>query len=186
MKKIDRRKAIKQASLILGGTLCHSLILGVLNGCEANVDVNWLPSALSDDQMSLIAEMAEVIIPTTDTPGAKAAKVDRFIHEMYLAYMTQKEQKLLLKGLELLEEKDFGTIDTEAKYGIVSHLANDMPIAKGQGKSFFRLMKELTMLGYFTSEIGAKLALNFDPVPGQYEGCIPIQKYGGKTWAISS
>jgi hypothetical protein len=43
-------------------------------------------------------------------------------------------------------------------------------------------MKQLTMLGYFTSEVGSTQALRYVPVPGKYEGCIPYKK-GDRAWA---
>jgi hypothetical protein len=52
----------------------------------------------------------------------------------------------------------------------------------GDPNHYFSLMKQLTLLGYFTSEIGATQALRYVAVPGKYEGCIPIQK-GNKAWA---
>jgi hypothetical protein len=52
-----------------------------------------------------------------------------------------------------------------------------------QGVPFFKLVKELTLLGYFTSEPGATLALDYVPVPGRYDGCIDL-KPGQKAWAM--
>ena len=52
-----------------------------------------------------------------------------------------------------------------------------------QWNPIFSLMKNITVLGYFNSEVGANMAAIYDKIPGEYEGCIPINKYGGKVWA---
>ncbi len=51
-------------------------------------------------------------------------------------------------------------------------------------RPFILMMKEMTMLGFFTSEAGAMQVLQYDPVPGAYKGCIPLSEAGnGKAWA---
>ena len=52
-----------------------------------------------------------------------------------------------------------------------------------QWNPFFSLMKNMTVLGYFNSELGATMAADYDKIPGKYEGCIPVNKYSGKVWA---
>ena len=51
-------------------------------------------------------------------------------------------------------------------------------------RPFILTLKELTMLGFFTSEPGASQVLQYSPVPGAYKGCVPVSEAGnGKTWA---
>ena len=72
---IDRREALKRTAMLMGGALSSSAIAGVLQGCTAQPELNWQPKFLTEDQGRLVAEVAERIIPKTDTPGAKDAGV---------------------------------------------------------------------------------------------------------------
>src|SRR5439155_1124549 len=81
---IDRREALRRAALLLGGVLAAPTIAGVLAGCEARSvpDGAWKPRALTPDQADLVATIADHILPETDTPGARAVGVHRFIDAM--------------------------------------------------------------------------------------------------------
>src|SRR5947208_11607612 len=81
---IDRREALRRAALLLGGALAAPTIAGVLAGCEARrvPDSAWAPRALTPGQAELVATVAEHILPETDTPGARAVGVHRFLHAL--------------------------------------------------------------------------------------------------------
>src|SRR5213595_917991 len=81
---IDRREALRRAALLLGGVLSAPMVAGVLAGCEARRAPAgaWQPRALTPDQADLVATIAEHILPETDTPGARAVGVHRFIDAM--------------------------------------------------------------------------------------------------------
>ena len=83
-----------------------------------------------------------------------------------------KETLNELKSIKISNQND------KEKIEFVSKMTRD-----NQWNSFFSLMKNITVLGYFNSEVGATMAGNYDKIPGKYEGCIPINKYGGKVWA---
>src|SRR6266704_1728016 len=90
---IDRREALRRAALVLGGVLSAPMVAGVLAGCEARraPAAAWRPRALTPDQTELVATIAEHILPETDTPGARAVGVHRFIDAMLAeAYSTQE------------------------------------------------------------------------------------------------
>ena len=99
MEKINRRKAIKKASTIMGGALSTSLIMGVLSGCKAEVILDWNPMALTPQETIITTALAEVILPTTSTPGAKEARVERFIDTMIAGYLLEAERTVFMKGL---------------------------------------------------------------------------------------
>ncbi|WP_243663404.1 gluconate 2-dehydrogenase subunit 3 family protein [Rhodothermus marinus] len=67
---MDRREALKRLALLTGGALSMSTIAGVLGGCRAGSAPGYRPQTLSSDQHELVATIAELIIPETDTPGA--------------------------------------------------------------------------------------------------------------------
>lgn len=185
MEKMSRRKAIKKASTIMGGALSTSLIMGVLSGCKAEVILDWNPMALTPQETIITAALAEVILPTTSTPGAKEARVERFIDTMIAGYLLEAERRVFIKGLASLDERKFIKKTPDEQRAMVTELAEDARKQKQitESKPFFLLAKEMTLLGFFTSEIGATQVLNYDPVPGGYQGCMPLHEVGGKTWA---
>lgn len=180
----------------MGGVVSAPAIMGVLKGCSTRPDINWKPEFLTQEQASLVAEVAEIIIPKTDTPGAKDVGVPAFIDSILKDVSPAEDQKRFTDGLAAFDEeakKAYGDafLDLEPAQqqehvkklhdAAIQTERNTDPAPK---RPFILMMKELTMLGYFTSEAGATQVLQYDPVPGAYKGCIPVTEAGnGKTWA---
>ena len=145
-------------------------------------------------------DICERIIPTTDTPGAKAVGVPQFIEEMVKIVYKEDARNRFMAGLNDLEQssqekfqKPFTKLNEEQQYELLNPLneeaANEATrYSRRSGTeendpSFFRMAKELTVTGYYTSEIGATQELQFLDIPGNYDGCVPLEDLGGKTWA---
>jgi hypothetical protein len=138
---------------------------------------------VSTTQEALLADVADIIIPTTGTPGAKAAGVEKFIVRVMRDCYEKPEQEKFYAGLAKLDAdsqakfgKGFAALDLAQKNEMVKQSTID-------NKTFFLTMKGLTVTGYFTSEIGATQALEYLPIPGKFEACIPL-KPGQKAWAL--
>ncbi len=177
---IPRRAALERLSLMVGGTL-STQITSALMGQILNEGASV---AVDETRKALLAELADVIIPTTDTPGAKAAGVEEFIIRVMRDCYVLEDQETFYRGLEQIDAasekangKKFIDLDPEQRVGIVQD-------ATKTNKAFFKQMKELTVTGYFISEIGATQALEYLPIPGKFEGDVPMQP-GQKAWAIS-
>ncbi|GAB4045853.1 gluconate 2-dehydrogenase subunit 3 family protein [Spirosoma litoris] len=176
---MKRREALQQAALMMGGILSAPTLAGAMGRIT-----NMGPSVdVTVEQEALLAEVADVIIPTTSTPGAKAAGAEKFIVRVMRDCYPKADQEQFYAGLAKLDAssktkfgKDFVSLDTAQKNEMVKQTMTD-------DKPFFLRMKELTTTGYFTSEIGATKALEYLPVPGQFNGCMPL-KPGQKTWAL--
>ncbi|CAG5068250.1 hypothetical protein DYBT9623_00979 [Dyadobacter sp. CECT 9623] len=207
---MKRRDALGRVALLMGGTLSAPTILAFLESCKSATDTSTATGfSFSTDRKALVSEVAEMIIPKTDTPGAKDAKVGEFIEKMLNECYSEKDQDSFTKGLDALEKKDFMKSSAADRTTILKEMEKSAKdeIAKADtekkaraeeekkkyteagkeysdaGVPFFRLMKELTLLGYFTSEVGATQALEYVPVPGRYDGCIDY-KPGQKAWAM--
>lgn len=180
----------------MGGVVSAPAIMGVLNGCTAKPTLDWKPEFLSEDQAATITDIAEIIIPKTDTPGAKDAGVPGFIDIMLKDVYSKEDQDRFINGLKAFDEEadksygdPFNELDEDQKTAFVKKLHEEaIAIEKSENKPekrpFILMMKELTMLGFFTSEAGATQVLQYDAVPGAYKGCIPLSEAGnGKTWA---
>ncbi len=177
---IKRREALERISLILGGTLSTQMTAGVMGQVlneGASVDI-------TEGQAMLLAELADVIIPTTDTPGAKAAGVEQFIIRVLRDCYVIDDQKTFYTALAKIDEASrtahgtgFVDLTPEQKIAMVEDTTKT-------NTAFFKQMKQFTLVGYFTSEIGATQALEYLPIPGKFEGDVPF-KPGQKAWAIT-
>lgn len=188
---MERRDILKASAIFLGYGLVGGTSIAVLNGCKADKSVDWKPSFFTQDQVNIIAEAAERIIPKTDTPGAKEALVHRYIDEAIKNNFKKEEQENALQAVSTFDQlsndkyqKNFVAISDVEKDDILQTLAD---ASKKDSKSgigqIFPQLKSLVAAGYFTSEIGATQALVHDPIPGPYIGCVPLSDIGG-TYAL--
>ncbi|RNI31652.1 gluconate 2-dehydrogenase subunit 3 family protein [Rufibacter latericius] len=186
---MNRREAIAAIGWVMGGAMIGAEFLVSCTSSSAKVN-----KLFDQDQVAFLDEVGETIIPATSTPGAKAAKVGVFMATMVQDCYTPEDQKIFLKGLSQLDDASqdkFGKKFLKATAQERTQLLNQLDAEqKNHQKTkkeeepnhYFRMMKELTMLGYFTSEVGATQALRYLPVPGRFDGCMPYKK-GDKAWA---
>ena len=204
---MNRRDALGRVALIMGGTIIGADYF--LTGCsspsqekEAKTKEKSPPTAkevkpiLNQQQVAYLNEVGDTILPTTSSPGAKAADVGGFMAVMVRDCYAPADQQIFLKGLTQLEEaskkknsKGFLESDAAQRTALLTALdAEQKNYAKTKTPEapnhYFRMIKELTLLGYFTSEVGSTKALRYSPVPGKYEGCVPYKK-GDKAWATT-
>lgn len=179
MEEISRREAIKRTAAIMGCTLSGSLVSAVLSGCSnSEPSAGWAPSVLTNNQLQVAADLAEVILPATETPGAKDAKVERFIDSMVHDFFSPDESRLIQNSLEDLLQSGFTELSFEEQSEFISQF-----VMNEENQDFFLLFKQTAFMGFFTSEIGATEVLQYDPIPGEYLGCESLSDLGGKTWA---
>jgi gluconate 2-dehydrogenase gamma chain len=195
---MDRREALKRTALIMGGVISAPAIAGILKGCTARPSLNWKPQFLDNEQAAIVSQVAEIIIPKTDTPGAKDVGVPQFIDKVLKEVYSKEDQDRFTSGLKAFNEEaghQYGDPYVELepeqqaeflkkKLGEALEIErNTKPAPK---RPFALMMKELTLLGFFTSEPGATQVLQYEAVPGAYKGCIPLTEAGnGRTWATS-
>lgn len=179
MELINRREAIKRTAAITGCALSGTLVAAVMSGCRTDTGDGWKPSALTPEQLRTAADFAEVILPRTETPGAKDAKTERFIDSLAHGYLAPEEKNMLLQFLDRLAEEGFSELTFEEQNSFTEQL-----LESDEGRTFFRSFKSMVMLGFFSSEIGATQVLSYNEIPGIYSGCEMLSDVGGKTWAL--
>jgi len=189
---MNRRDAIGRVALIMGGTLIGAEYL--LSGCKPKAAK--VEDLFNADHVSFLDEVAETILPTTSTPGAKAAAVGNFMAVMVRDCYEPADQDIFLKGLGQIDDaankkfsKKYMDLDATQRTALLTDLDKEQQEYSKTKKPkdpnhYFRMIKELTLLGYFTSEVGCTKALRYVPVPGRFDGCIPYKK-GDKAWALS-
>ena len=182
---LNRRSVLKTLGLITGVALSPSCQRALESG--ADLSASPVAGSLSEDQLEAIAVLSELIIPETETPGAIAAGVPAFVHQIVVDWYTPAEQQIFLDGLadlntiaELHWSASFLALSTEQQGRVLAELE---PPSEGEPESMIRMppgaagdtpfylkLKELTVLGYYTSELAARTELDYQPVPGRYDG----------------
>jgi hypothetical protein len=183
---INRRDAIQRVALLMGGTLSMPSLAASLETFEFSGN-----TAFNPEQLKLITEIADTIIPRTKTPGAKDAKVQNFISAVVTDCYAPADREKFIAGLADVDKegqaqfkKNFVKCSPAQRIEVLKKVEQaGMEHRKaGKGNHFWFMVKELTLTGYFTSEPGATMALEYVHVPGRYEGCVPL-KPGQKAWA---
>ena len=179
-------------------------LIVALTGCAfVGDDAPWAaadlesPLPYSDSDVEFLDDVAETILPRTDTPGARDAAVGAFMARYSAACYPPEHIALLKSGLldidaqmQVLQGKGFRQANTAAKISLLTQIDRQakeharLADAKTRDESphYFTLMKQLTLYGFFTSEPGATRVVRYRPVPGKYKGCIPYVK-GETFWA---
>lgn len=233
MRKLDdmmtRRQALARVAYLMGGALSASTVAGVLAGCDRGAGAAgaaWSPRTLSEEQGEMVLIMGEHILPETDTPGARAARVHEYIDAMLTDYYPAQVRQRFMTGLERTDAHarrlfggSFLEISPEQQLALSQGLnraafrdseepSGALPAADpvlregdvdrgderalpvpddgwgpedvGRG-AFFHRLKELVLVGYYTSELGATQELSVNPM-GSWLADIPYGQVGN-TWA---
>lgn len=199
---MERREAVQYIALLLGGTLVGANAF--ITGCKTNDRKDT--TTFSQEDVAYLNEIADTILPATATPGAKAANVGQFMTVMVNDCYEERDQKVFHEGMQKLNDAadkaynaSFIKLTPQQRHDLLVKVDAEQKEymqkkSEEEGKNpnrdkkndqaahYFRMMKELTLMGYFTSEIGTTQARRYAPVPGRYEGCIPYKK-GDKAWA---
>lgn len=175
MNRWDRRDLLAGAAALLGTELVLPLAKAL--AAEAAPGFTASHAVFTPEQRSLLAAIAERIIPTTDTPGAIAAGVPQFIEMMVADWYETADRDDFLNGMGTVEgharvhfETGFTQLAPEEQDQILT-LAMQGRIEDAGG--FFGHCRQLVILGYYTSEIGCKQERVYVPVPGHYDGQYP-------------
>ena len=178
---MNRRQALQQTALLMGGVVSAGVVSAVLSGCKPTYDINWTPQLLTKDEAILTGELAETILPETDTPGAKSLHVDEFIDLVLKDCFPEADQQSFKAGLASLNDmcqtqngSSFLDSSPEKRTQFLKDFEDKQRVEAAQngGKAFFTQFKELALAGYFTSEAVITEQLHYNPLPQQYKGCV--------------
>jgi hypothetical protein len=179
---MNRREVVQYITVLLGGAMVGANHF--LAGCKAGSN-EYL---FTDKDIELLDEIAETILPETDIPGAKAAKTGAFMALMVNDCYDKQEQVIFRNGMISIDEgavNAFGLPFVKCSPIQKHQLLEKLDVEQKQHRKsrseaepthYFRMMKELVLLGYFTSEIGYTQAKRYLRVPGRYEGCVQYEK----------
>jgi hypothetical protein len=182
---MNRRTFLASTSVLMGRAAFPSVLAAFASSACSGEE----PQLVSAKQMQTLRALVDVILPATDSPAASAANTHVFVDTAAYACATKPEQAMLRGGLNDLEHeakakhgRSYADLAPEEQAALLrSRAEKDAPLPYDQ--SFFKILKDYTLVGYFLSEIGATQALAYEQIPGGYEGDIPLDP-GQKAWAI--
>lgn len=168
---MNRRTAIKTLSLALGGALVAT---GRASSPQPSPRAPRAAGRLSARDLAFLDEVGETILPTTpDSPGAKASQIGEYMRSIVESEYAEAERLAFLEGIDAIDAQsdaqfggDFLAISPEQRLELLLGLERD-PAA-----DYYARMRELTVSGYFSSEVGATTAHAHLPIPGRWEPCI--------------
>lgn len=197
---MNRRDALRRTALLAGSAAGVPTLLSLLQSCSEQDRLSWQPQFLNEEQARFISSFVDTILPRTETPGALDVKSDVFIDLVYAKTYDEKAQQNVLAEIEKFNAdckdtfgKVFAELSPEDKNACLKkHEANSPKFAGkvwgttvGEQKpvGFYRSLKSMALWAYFSSEEIGKNILSYDPIPGEYLGCIPLSDVGN-TWSL--
>lgn len=197
---MDRRKAIQKTGLLAGATLTMPTLLSLLQSCKTEPRLDWQPLFLTEDEAKTISAIVDMILPRTDTPGALDVKVDMFIDKVWAKTNNEEAQHKIKAEIAAFNEicqEDFGKVfiylnetdrttvlkAAERSSGKLNPGVWGTTVGNQEPIGFYRSLKSMAIWAYFTSEEIGEKVLNYDPIPGDYLGCIPLSDVGNR-WSL--
>ncbi len=191
---MQRREALKL--LFAGGILpaVPADLFGFFQ--DSHPAAGYSLRTLDTHQNDTVVAMIDQIIPATETPGAKGARVNEFIDVILTEWASDEERRNFLSGLADVDKqsnelfgKNFAAAAPDQQLILLRALDESAAIARSVDKhrppvwdaagrdtqmqdDFFTVFKKMTVHGYYTSEIGFSQELKLQIIPGAQHGCI--------------
>ena len=165
---------------------------------QAHPDASYSLRTLNPHQNDTVVAMIDQIIPATDTPGAKAARVNEFIDVILTEWATDEGRRNFLDGLADVDKqsnelfgKDFAAASASQQLTLLRSMDDAVSIARTEMRrrasntpdeerdtqlkgKFFVVFKNITLHGYYTSEVAFTKELNLEIIPGSFHGCAAV------------
>ncbi len=170
-----KRRSILKLSAYCAGMSSIPISLTALQGCKPSGEINWVPDNLSPKQAAFLSETVETIIPASEnSPGAADLHIPEFIDLFLGNCILEKDRTRFLHGLDLLLRQWDGS--KKGLKGFILDVDEQAFSDQKEDHDIYRLIKQLTIIGYYTSEEIMTNHLNYNAIPGRYDGCIDMEK----------
>ncbi len=182
---MQRREILRRAAWLLGGAISAPAALAVLQGCSAKEEPGAAAAAprfLTAAELALVAEISEIMIPKTDTSGARDAGVPAFIDMALDGLYAPEDQARFKSGLAEFETaardsgKPFLEQDAPVRTAFLQQSLTAALAGERKPKPFILMTRELALLGYFTSKVGITENMEYVSVPTAFHGCVPLSQ----------
>jgi hypothetical protein len=190
---MNRRDILKYTAYATGAAVCTPLLSSILSGCmpdTTNYDADFMPQFFSEEEFRTVNGLIDTILPKTSSPAASEVGVDKTIDVMVGTVYKKADREAFRERFLVLQEfleeqgggKAFYKLSAEEKLKLLKQLESEEGTA--DARSAYLELKQQTVAYYLSTEEVAKNFLNFLPIPGGYEACIPLVDVGGKAWAL--
>jgi hypothetical protein len=171
---MNRRHLIKGAGVIALYSSFPTVLSEFISSCNTK-DNKFRASFFTDNEFLVTEQLTETLLPKTSTAGAVEVQVPYFIDLVAKDCLSKKDQQMIKAGLQQLDEQKFLSLSQEQKLAAIKKV-DEAAFKDDPDKAWFRIIKKLALIGYFTSQEGMTKALNYVKVPGDYKACIPYKK----------
>lgn len=175
---INRRTALKQFLWIAGGVV---LIPSCMQKESSNTSIKLSNLSINGNDEQLLAELAETILPKTDTPGAKDLYLHQFIMKMVDDLHGKEDQEQFTKGLKAFDKwaqdkfnGSFASLTPQQKTELLQQIENKQGVPE-EVASFYKTVKGLSIQGFLTSKYYLTNVQVYELVPGRFKGCVPVK-----------
>lgn len=197
---MKRREALRKMTLAGSAAVMAPAALSLLQSCQSVSRVTWEPEFFTQEEALFVQQFVDLLLPTTDTPGAVDVKVDIFIDKLAAHIYDEEGQKSLRENIAQFNadcKESFGDVftrldrDTQGKVfeqaekegGKFNSGVWGTAVGDQEPISFYRNLKSTAIGAYFSSQEIGQNVLNYDPIPAGYNGCIPLSDVG-KRWSL--
>ncbi len=197
---MNRRKAIQKTATIAGASALTPTLLSLLQSCQQQPQMNWAPEILNINQARLVTSLVDTLLPKTETPGAIELSVDQFIDLVIANIYDEAGQEKILSEIDAFNARCkeemgefFADLSNQERDQVLRKEEKHNPKFNGRiwggvvgdqkPVGVYRTLKSLALWGYFSSEAIGENVLSYDPIPGAYLGCIPLEDVGN-TWSL--
>ncbi len=204
---MNRREVLKTIPYILGCTVATPTLLQLLVSCKNDANGNYNDGFLNKSDAFTLNQIVDVILPKTQTVGALDVHVPQFVNRVLKAVLTKDEQDVFSKGQHLFKEKfqavykidiqEATTANFMAFISVYFKVSEkqqqqifkilNQPITEVENKDMYYIYSYLTTIryyalyGYYTSERVGVDILNYNPTPGMYHACVPVNEVGNSS-----
>ena len=204
---MDRRRALKNIGTGIGAFTLSTSMINLLQSCQNQTNLSLF--TFSSKQFSFISKLMDLIIPSTDLPGATDLKLNIFIDSYISEVWYSQNKDIFIQGLDkcILEVKNheeknlIALLDKYLKIDKkISDKYDDMisdyedKVKLGQNPSFdqnifqyvfIKKLRDLSVMSFKINEYIAENVLAYNPIPGNYKGCVDLENTtGGKAWSL--
>jgi Gluconate 2-dehydrogenase subunit 3 len=193
---MHRRQALRLLASAATLPLLSREAFSLFQAAHEQLSEQRVLKTLNPHQNATVTTITEIIIPQTSTPGAKAARVNEFIDLILTEWYDEEEKSTFLTGLADVDSrtrelygKDFVECGEKQQVGILQALDDEVAARtedvrrrrnRPPEKNFFFMIKQLTLVGYYTSQIGFEQELHGEIIPPRHAGCVPLEEEASK------
>lgn len=195
---MQRREALRLLASAAALSLLSPKAFSMFQEVHNQLPEQAVFKTLNPHQNAMVTTISELIIPQTTTPGAKAARVNEFIDLILSEWYDEDEKSTFLTGLTDVDArahdlfgKDFIECGEKSQLQILQALDDDVAASRAERRrgsmrrrpperNFFYMMKQLTLIGYYTSQVGFEQELHGEIIPARHAGCVLLEEEAAK------